>query len=428
METLAYVHLTLTQEQHTPSSQQIPPFQPGQREYSTSPSLSFNLLPIILGILMTGFTGFSAEIVLAQGVLRLGSEGTDVAAIQDRLASLGYFTASSTGFYGPITEDAISRYQADQGLQVDGIAGPQTLAVLLGTSTAANTDPTATTSTSDSATVDLQDDLAGLGYYQGGIDGLYGPLTEEAVRSFQASYGLPITGIVDVATLNALESALILASSTPEATTPAAPVSAPVPITTSPEGSTVVVEEEGVLVQQGTDSTRIVVSQDPDRTFVETISSNDPLTLVAPPSSGNELTSIPPSDPFSSSSAFISTTDRVPVAQLYPNTVEQIYPTANTTNTNTTNNRGFASSASINAPTVISDINQGYAPYVVAVPDRATNTLTTVQQYSPYASLAGSSRGAYINAGSYIRREDAEHFSQMLREQGIDARVVYEPR
>lgn len=54
----------------------------------------------------------------------------------------------------------------------------------------------------------LQQDLATLGFYTGAVDGIYGPLTVTAVKSLQASAGLPETGVVDPATERALSDAL----------------------------------------------------------------------------------------------------------------------------------------------------------------------------------------------------------------------------
>lgn len=51
----------------------------------------------------------------------------------------------------------------------------------------------------------LQSALKGLNYPPGAIDGYFGPLTRDAVLSFQANNGLPTTGIADAATLKALE-------------------------------------------------------------------------------------------------------------------------------------------------------------------------------------------------------------------------------
>jgi Putative peptidoglycan binding domain len=46
--------------------------------------------------------------------------------------------------------------------------------------------------------------LARLGYYSGPIDGDFGPMTSRALRSYQADYGLPITGRLDSRTRESL--------------------------------------------------------------------------------------------------------------------------------------------------------------------------------------------------------------------------------
>jgi len=51
----------------------------------------------------------------------------------------------------------------------------------------------------------LQESLKELGFYNGVVDGIFGPLTEEAVRSFQEQAGILVDGIVGPVTWNALE-------------------------------------------------------------------------------------------------------------------------------------------------------------------------------------------------------------------------------
>lgn len=57
-------------------------------------------------------------------------------------------------------------------------------------------------------TAALQTDLQTLGFYDDKIDGIYGPDTVEAVKAFQASVGLPETGLPDPPTQNAINEML----------------------------------------------------------------------------------------------------------------------------------------------------------------------------------------------------------------------------
>ncbi len=57
-----------------------------------------------------------------------------------------------------------------------------------------------------SATKAVQSALARRGYYRGPIDGALGPETRNAIRSFQAHQGLPITGQMDGRLIRALQS------------------------------------------------------------------------------------------------------------------------------------------------------------------------------------------------------------------------------
>jgi hypothetical protein len=50
----------------------------------------------------------------------------------------------------------------------------------------------------------VQTALAWRGYYRGRIDGVMGPETRDAIRSFQAHQSLPVTGQIDHGLLNAL--------------------------------------------------------------------------------------------------------------------------------------------------------------------------------------------------------------------------------
>ena len=57
-------------------------------------------------------------------------------------------------------------------------------------------------------TATLQTELQQVGYYEGAIDGIYGPATVEAVKRLQADSDLPETGFVDRATAGVLDDLL----------------------------------------------------------------------------------------------------------------------------------------------------------------------------------------------------------------------------
>lgn len=61
---------------------------------------------------------------------KLGSRGEEVRKIQQKLKSWGYYTGSVDGIYGSRTQSAVRHFQRNNGLTVDGIAGPKTLSYL----------------------------------------------------------------------------------------------------------------------------------------------------------------------------------------------------------------------------------------------------------------------------------------------------------
>lgn len=85
--------------------------------------------------------------------LSRGSKGESVRKMQQSLINAGYDVGSSgaDGNYGPATESAVRRYQKNNGLSVDGIAGNNTLGKLYGTnSTSSKTTSSGTKATAKS--------------------------------------------------------------------------------------------------------------------------------------------------------------------------------------------------------------------------------------------------------------------------------------
>lgn len=71
------------------------------------------------------------NISLGDDVLtKLGDQNATVTQIQNILSSNGYPTGGIDGIFGEKTRQAVIAFQSSQGLQADGIVGPQTWAAL----------------------------------------------------------------------------------------------------------------------------------------------------------------------------------------------------------------------------------------------------------------------------------------------------------
>lgn len=148
--------------------------------------------------------------------LKLNSKGTDVRNLQQDLTTLGYYWAEITGNFGVRTETAVKRFQEENGLTADGVAGTKTLNAIAaavarkgGTPASGSSAGTTLKLNSQGTKVSqLQTDLKQLGYYYAEITGNFGERTEAAVKAFQKAKGLTADGVAGTKTLNAIAAAV----------------------------------------------------------------------------------------------------------------------------------------------------------------------------------------------------------------------------
>lgn len=148
-------------------------------------------------------------------ILSNGARGQAVKTLQTKLDNLNYYNYNIDGIYGAITTNAVKKFQRTKDLKVDGIAGPKTLGSLFGNSSVHSSNKLLRIGSRGQAVSNLQSKLHSLGYYSYKVDGIYGAITDRAVRSFQRANGLAVDGIAGPGTFGALSGHPKSASSKP---------------------------------------------------------------------------------------------------------------------------------------------------------------------------------------------------------------------
>jgi len=123
-----------------------------------------------------------------------------IKTVQYLLRQHGSSEVAADGIFGPITDAAVRSFQADHGLLVDGIVGNQTWSTLLVRVSMGSRGDAVRGVQSQFQARNLSDD-PNVGLQ---VDGIFGPQTNGAVRSFQQAVELAVDGVVGPLTWNAL--------------------------------------------------------------------------------------------------------------------------------------------------------------------------------------------------------------------------------
>ena len=251
MDTLAYLHLTEAYD--APANSEL--------ETTLDYSLFFQALnwtkcssAASISLILCVITLFTLSLVASASpsqALEKGDKNAEVTALQKQLQAAGYFDGPVTGYYGSLTQQAVSKFQKTKGLTVNGIADEATLQALnpetptesqpevsqpqasqeskVETQQALNPEaltdsqleasqpqasekskvetnstPALKKGSKNSEVTALQKQLQAAGYFDGPVTGYFGTLTQEAVIAFQKARGITSNGVADTNTLNAL--------------------------------------------------------------------------------------------------------------------------------------------------------------------------------------------------------------------------------
>jgi peptidoglycan hydrolase-like protein with peptidoglycan-binding domain len=127
-----------------------------------------------------------------------------LAALQTALKSYGLYPVAIDGVKGPFTRRGVIRFQRRRGLLVDGIAGPQTRRALGRRGRPRLGSRSIHRGHRGWDVAALQFLLQHKGFPPGGVDGVFGAGTHNAVTSFQSARGLGVDGIVGPQTIGSL--------------------------------------------------------------------------------------------------------------------------------------------------------------------------------------------------------------------------------
>lgn len=142
--------------------------------------------------------------------LEYGDHGESVRILQYKLNELSYYEDRIDGELGVLTEHALKKFQRDHDITISGQADKETIIALIEVEIERHikrlenlSDSVYPGQRSEDVKI-VQESLQYFGYYEGEIDGIYGPLTKKAVELAEEKHDIDFLDEAPQQSLNTL--------------------------------------------------------------------------------------------------------------------------------------------------------------------------------------------------------------------------------
>lgn len=150
------------------------------------------------------------KLLLKSEQMEHGEHGEHVRILQKKLNKLSYYNDNIDGSFGLLTEHAIKKFQSSHNIAVSGSANKETMKKLIKQEKQQYIEQIKHLSGSiypglhsDDVKI-VQQALYYFGYYEGKIDGIYGPLTKKALELAEEEHDIELTQEVTQESLSSL--------------------------------------------------------------------------------------------------------------------------------------------------------------------------------------------------------------------------------
>ncbi|MBB6452271.1 cell wall-associated NlpC family hydrolase [Salirhabdus euzebyi] len=144
------------------------------------------------------------EILTDSETLTFGMHNEAVSVLQKKMKTLELFKGEVDGDFGVITEHYVKKFQLKYNLNQTGRANKETIYKLIEVEQQHYLEPLQSIQEEkidigmySEDVKSIQKALHYFGYYDGGIDGIYGPMTKTAAKRFQEDHKIPVKTELD---------------------------------------------------------------------------------------------------------------------------------------------------------------------------------------------------------------------------------------